>query len=179
MKEYTIWQNYDLNLDDYKDAILECNPDIEEDDEDAIYECMIDWNNCYLEDEMANCDIDTEDIICFANLGLWDGRHSAYNDNVGHNVSDCFKLVFRGDCDYARFYVDSLGDFRAKGSHHDGTNTYLFRAWRNNISLEQRENFIDRLRYGKPVTRRDINRYTIRLGDKIAKVYGWKVRKAS
>lgn len=178
MKEYTIWQNYDLNLDDYKDEIIEAFPEYK-DDKDAMYECMIDMNNADLDDTIHNLRIDTfKDIVCIADLGLWNGRHSAYKDDIGTSVSDCFRIVSE-DCDYVRFYIDNLGDFRAKGIHHDGTNTYLFRAIRDDITDTQRENFLHHLRYNIPLSRQSLNRYTVRIGDIIAKVYGWKVRKAS
>ena len=51
-------------------------------------------------------------------------------------------------------------------------NTYLYRQFRVGTSEEQRENFMFKIISGK-ATRADINRYTIRLGDYIARVYGW------
>lgn len=56
--------------------------------------------------------------------------------------------------------------------HHDGTNHYLYRAYKPGVTEAQ----IDRLKakiYDGIATRADITRITRRLGDDIGKVYGW------
>ena len=60
--------------------------------------------------------------------------------------------------------------------HHDGTNLYTYRAWKPEISHAQRSYFMQKVAIGK-ATRKDITRYTQRIGDRVADVYGWKVRK--
>ena len=50
------------------------------------------------------------------------------------------------DTDYSTWYMDKLGDLRCDAVHHDGV-----------------------------ATRADITRLTRRLGDEIARVYGWEI----
>lgn len=136
-KNYTIWSNY---------------PDVAEDmgyAEDADLEyidfmTLRDFNNT------------AADIIAVADLGLWNGRVHAVREL--NNVQDCFSCVE----DYAEFYIDSRGDFRCRTAHHDGTNYILFRLWKDNISDEQRENFMNKVMRGA-ATRRDVCRYTSKI----------------
>lgn len=74
---------------------------------------------------------------------------------------------------YSTWYVDRLGDLRCDAVHHDGTNHYLYRAYKENASEAQ----IDRLKeklYSGTATRADVTRVTKRLGDEIGRVYGWR-----
>ena len=170
-KKHTIWQNYDINLDDWKDYLEEEYPEVE--DEDEQYELIEELNSQYLDDERINLGFTEEPngIIAIANLGFWDGSVSGYKEVEGNMISDCLK--FEKSCWYAEWYVDELNDLRSRQSHHDGTHYILYRAWKDNISDEQKENFMDKIYEGK-ATRADITRYTRRLGDDIAKVYGWR-----
>ena len=165
-KKHVIWSDLNLNLDDWKDDLLSENPGMSEDE---LYEEMIRVNNIYLDDEKCNLNVRLpERIILIADLGRWDGRHSACKI-VGDNIAQC--LHTDEDC-RAEWFVDAYGDLRASIHHHDGVNKYLYRQFKVNLSDTQRENFIHKIVSGN-VTRADITRYTIRLGDYIAKVYGW------
>ena len=120
--------------------------------------------------ERMNLDIQLQQpIIVIADLGLWYGRRPAYRLIRSGNIKDC--LYSEYDCEW---YLDHLGDLRCRATHHDGTNYYLYRVFRDDMSEEQQENFEAKLYEGK-ATRRDINRYTRRLGDEIADVYGWDI----
>ena len=74
----------------------------------------------------------------------------------------------------AEFWVDSHGVFHASMPHHDGTNYVVFKAWKDGVTDEQKENVMDALYCGK-CTNRMLRRYTRNLGGEIAKVYGWRV----
>ena len=66
-----------------------------------------------------------------------------------------------------------LGD-RCNAIHHDGTNHYLYRAYKDGVSDTQIENLKEKL-YRGIATRADITRVTRRLGDEIAHVYGFPI----
>jgi hypothetical protein len=68
--------------------------------------------------------------------------------------------------------VDKLGDLRCEAVHHDGTNHYLYRTYKDGVSEYQINNLKEKL-YNGTATRADITRITKRLGDEIGKVYGW------
>ena len=85
------------------------------------------------------------------------------------NIKDCLQ----SDCDMNEWYVDKLGDLRCTAIHHDGTNYYLYRTFKDNATDSQIERLQEKL-YDGTATRQDITRITRRLGDDIGKVYGWK-----
>lgn len=73
--------------------------------------------------------------------------------------------------------MDRLGDLRCDAVHHDGTNHYLYRAYKDGV----RESQIDLLKeklYRGIATRTDITRVTRRLGDEIAQFYGFPIPRA-
>ena len=177
MKERTIWEDtyfmsaeeiedwkkteYDFRKDE--DGIIMTDDDLEQE----IEEC----NSDYLQDERSNLgDIKYDQpIIVIADLGLWNGRHIAYKEIHSGAVSDCLYT----DCDYPRWYVDTKGDFRAECIHHDGTNHYLYRVFKPEISEWGRIEFRTKCCNGT-LTRADITKYTRRIGYDIADVYGWE-----
>lgn len=152
----------------------ECNPDASAEEVDQY---IYDLNNQFLDDEQANLgDIRYEDdIVLIANLGLWNGRRCGFKEMNTRYVSECLRSGYVNSISDIEYYVDKLGDFRADESHHDGTNHYLFRVWKPGLSEVQKENFLNKVYCGQ-VTRKDITRYTNRIGEDIAQVYGWKVR---
>lgn len=122
-----------------------------------------------LECERANLNISLGmPIIVIADLGLWDGRKKGYKVIGTGNVSDCLY----DDCDYLTWYVDELGDLRCDATHHDGTNFYLYRVFRDGTTPAQMRNLEQKI-YNGTVTWKDIARLTTKIGPAIAKVYGW------
>ena len=174
---HIIWSNVNLDLDDWRDDMkeqLEENgtaPD--EISEDMLYQEMLETNDSYLDDERVNLNIqEAQPIIIIGDLGLWNGRFSGYKMIESGNIKDCLY----SDTDYTEWYVDKLGNLRADAIHHDGTNRYLYRAFKDNATPEQIERLQDKIYSGK-ATRADIARVTKRLGDDIAKVYGFDIPK--
>lgn len=55
--------------------------------------------------------------------------------------------------------MDKYGDLRADAVHHDGTNHYLYRAFKDGVSDTQKENLQYKIYCGK-ATRADITRVT-------------------
>lgn len=94
------------------------------------------------------------DVVVIADLGLWNGRRSA--SKVIHNPY--LSELLTSDCDWCDWYLDSH-NFRCDATHHDGTNHYLYRIFKSSLTEEQRQNFLDKIYFGK-VTSKDITRYT-------------------
>ena len=155
-----IWSNYGLNL------ILNRIDKEDSENKDILMECMYNRNAEFLENARKDLfKILPENIIAIADLGLWDGRRSGYKDldnNLASVLDPCE--------DYDTFYVDQNGDVRHESIHHDGTNYILYRQWRPDLSDEQKDRFRAKILSGK-YTRRDINRYTVRIGQYVADVY--------
>lgn len=175
--KHIIWSNMSLDVDDWREGykdFLEIN-DLEGDpnDEHSLYQYMVKTNDEYLSDERANLNVQlSQPIIVIGDLGRWNGRVMGYKMVDSGNIKDCLY----SDTDYTEWYVDQYGDLRADAAHHDGTNHYLYRVFKDGISTEQMERLQDKIYYGR-ATRADITRVTRRLGDEIAKVYGFNVPK--
>ena len=164
---HVIWSNHRLDLEDWRQDLESEYPGLSDAEiEDKMYEI----NNEYLGDERLNLDITlSRPILLIADVGKWDGRYSGYTEIKSGKISDCLY----SECDYVTWYVDGYGDLRCEAIHHDGTNHYLYRVYKEGASEED----IDRLKekiYNGTATRRDIERVTDRLGDEIGKVYGWE-----
>lgn len=142
-----------------------------------LYSLISEENDAYLDDERTNLDIETGRIICIASLGLWNGRVSGYSYE-GENINSIFHSHIRGQSEMD-FYVEKVGrtlELKADEHHHDGTNHYLYRELKPDLSDEQISNFEFKIYEGK-ATRADINRYTNPLGQRVQKVYGFEIGK--
>lgn len=173
--KHIIWSDLNLDIDDWRDSyaeFLEVNGWNDDSDDDyAIYQHMIELNSIYLDDERMNLDIEvSQPIIAIADLGLWNGRFSGYKELNSYNISDC--LTGFDSCEYHEWYVDEQGDLRCTAVHHDGRNYVLYRMYRDDVSDDQIDEFLDKI-YNGEATQEDIDDVTCRLGDKIAAVYGW------
>ena len=174
---HIIWSNMNLEADDWRDSYkeyLEINGlDDDPNDENKLYEYMVEANDDYLSDERRNLDIRfSQPIIVIGDLGRWNGRVTGYKMIDSGNIKDCLY----SDTDYTEWYVDKYGDLRADAVHHDGTNHYLYRVFKDGVTDTQIENLQDKIYNGK-ATRADITRVTKRLGDDIAGVYGFPIPK--
>ena len=167
---HVIWSNYDLDYEDWRDDLEAEYPDLTEDERMAL---MYEINGDYLDDERANLNIQlSHPILVVGDLGLWYGRRTGYKEIESGNIRDC--LYPERDDEYVTWYVDKQGDLRCEAIHHDGTNHYLYRTYKDGV----RESQIDLLKeklYRGIATRADITRITRRLGDDIAKVYGFSI----
>ena len=165
--DHVIWSNFNLDYDDWKDDLEENYPDLSEQDRMML---MYEINGDYLDDERVNLDIQlSRPILVIADLGRWNGRFDGYKEIESGNIRDCLY----SDTDYSTWYVDKRGDLRCTAIHHDGTNYYLYRTYKDGVSDEQIENLKWKI-YNGQATRADITRITRRLGDEIGKVYGWE-----
>lgn len=174
-KNHIIWSNLNLDIEDgWREAYLACaviNDWDDEPDDYEIYEYMTEVNGIYLDDERMNLDIDiSQPIIAIADLGLWNGRFSGYKELNSCNIKDCLNGF--DSCECHEWYVDDRGDLRCKAVHHDGTNHVLYRAYRDDTSDEEIEEFLGKI-YDGSVTQDNIDAVTRSVGNEVAKVYGW------
>lgn len=166
MKDYIIYTDdfCEFDEDDLKEGFSINHPEIEYDsitDEDIYNEY---YSECeFMADELryaleaADRKIHYE-IIGFADLGLWDGRHEAHGEFK--NVSD----ITRAFEDENTLFVDRYGNLCLRAIHHDGTNYVTFRELKEDeLSDKQYDNFYDKLN-GGGLTSRDITRYTRAIG---------------
>lgn len=168
--KHVIWSNRDLDYEDWRKELEEEFPDRTETERISL---MYEINDDYLEDDRINLDIKLDNpIIVIADIGRWNGRFSGCREIASGNIADCLYT----DMDYATWYVDKNGDLRCDAVHHDGINHYLYREYKPDISEIQKENFREKV-FSGTITREDITKKTRRLGDEIAKVYGFRIPK--
>lgn len=161
-----IWSDMNLDLKDWIANLRENYPEL---GREELTEKMYEANYNYLEDERINLKIDpVEDILVIGDIGRWDGRKSGYKEIHGGYISDCLY----SECDSNEWYVNREGELCSTNIHHDGTNYYVYRAWKPEASEEQRVD-LKSLIYNGKATKKDIDLVTDKLGFKIADVYGW------
>ena len=162
-----IWQDIHLDLDDWIVDLKEEYPNL---GKDALMQKMYEINAEYLDDERANLNIQCDtDIIVFGDIGRWNGRREGYKIIESGNIKDCLY----SECDMNEWYVDRDGDLRSTQIHHDGRNYLYYRKFKDGLSSDDREDFLDKF-YDGNATQEDIDRVTDKLGGMIAEVYGWE-----
>ena len=168
MKEYTIYDDCNVSLDDYTDVFEQWEEDYGEELTDDDKWQMV-WNELqfWFDAEVGNLNKRlTTEVIAIADLGLWDGRRSGYKI-LGNNLNDIFNVTE----DYNIWTYDRY-NVRGKLIHHDGTNYVLYRAFKDGLTEEQKEHFCDAIYHGK-CNERMISRYTRSLVPDVAEVYGF------
>ena len=168
-KAHVIYDDYDVSMDDYQDLYdeIEAERDEELTDSEKL-DIFYDELNVWMDAERCNLNIRlAEEIIAIADLGLWGGRRTGYKI-IGNNISD----ILYSECDYNTWTCDRY-NVRGRGIHHDGTNYVLYRVFREGLTDEQKDHFLDALYEGQ-ANDRMIRRYTRSLAPDVKAVYGWK-----
>jgi hypothetical protein len=169
-----IWQNSDINIDDWRDGYAEfCEiNNIEPGNEDDFYQWIDETNAEYLHDERANLNkIIDSDIIAIADLGLWNRRVLAYKIIKSRNISD----ILYSSAPLVEWFADGR-DICATETHHDGINYIIYRAIRPGRNIDQ---LTDAIINNKHITRAKLNYYTRSIYNDVADVYGWEKRGAN
>lgn len=175
LKEYVIYDSYDTyseeNMEEEKKRLLEDGMAEEDITDSMLMDSLCDSDRIWIEDEEDTlCRLDEGcGLIAIADLGRWNGRFSGYKE-----IKQLGTVLYTS-CDYEYVYVDSNGDLRKEETHHDGSNSILYRYWKDGLTDEQKDNFMDKI-YNGECTQRDITRYTRKAGIAIANCYGWTVR---
>ena len=174
--KHTIWQNTDLDIDEFRKTMAEDYPEMAEHTTDnEVARLMYEHNWDWLADERINLDIDTgSEIVCIADIGRWNGRVRGYKLIHSGNIKDC--LYLSEDCGEGAFYVDDADkDLHCTEHHHDGTNYLRFRAFRKGVTDRQRDYLLESLYCTTDSCEDLLQKYTKPIGPAIAKVYGWKL----
>lgn len=161
----TVIENFGKNViltrEDYTKSITE---------ERLYNECQF-LNDTWFSDTLRELkSVSSGEVIAIGTIGTWRGNFSGYKELKS------LEACMYSSCEYETLYVDSNGDLRKEESHHDGSNSILYRYWKEGITEQQKQNFLNKI-YSGGVTSRDITKYTKKCGVDIANTYGWKVRK--
>ena len=99
-------------------------------------------------------------ILAIAQYGMW-GRTKTGVCEIGSNsIKDC---LYSND-DKVTWFLDSQGDLRCDGEHEVGTNHYLYRTWKDDVTPRQKQMMMQRVIEGKPVERDIANHKVICAG---------------
>ena len=164
--KHTIYTT-DYNEEDWRkdyEEWLEMNEYTPEDI--SLEEYIQDSLAIFAQDEYSNLSKECGQIIAIADLGLWDGRHSAYQLSKKGNLNAIFDMI-HGD-DYEIFVEGN--DVKAIVYHHDGVNYITFREVREGRNIQR---ICDMLYNQEEVSNRLISAYTKPLGKLVASIYGW------
>lgn len=167
-----IWSS-EIDIDDWRDFLSE-EFDAQNLSEEKLYCLASEYNNDYLNDERANLSSITvthNGLCVVASIGTWRGRFSAIPKRTPNSVSDCLRSFIAGDSEIT-FFVDEKGEFRAEEIHHDGTNYYWFRAYKDSVTDAQKDR-LKTLICEQKSYEQTLRRFTYRLGDLIGDIYGW------
>ena len=161
-----IWSNgYDAIKEIADDLRCE-NPEMSEDE---AWSCACELNDDYLSDERANLNVRIGDLIVIADLGLWNGRRKAYKVIPNATLADAISVA---ECDFIDWYVED-GEMKIDDVHHDGTNHYLFRTWKDGIKEFHKGLTLHLIANGFD-GKEDLDVDTRPLGADVANVYGWE-----
>lgn len=102
---HIVWSDQNLDIEDWREEYkeyLEANElDLDPNDEQAIYEWMMETNGEYLSDERDNLNIQlSQPIIVIGDLGRWNGRVMGYKMIDSGNIKDCLY----SDADFIEWY---------------------------------------------------------------------------
>ena len=164
---YHLIYTTDYDEEEYREGYEEWMEGIEESASKFTFEDYIqdELSRC-LQDEYLNLNEECGQIIAIADLGLWNGRRSAYKLNDKGILNAIFDMV-HGD-DYEIFVEGN--DVKAVVHHHDGTNYITFREVRKDRNIDK---ICDMLYNQKEVSNRLISAYTRPLGKLVKNIYGW------
>ena len=167
--EHIIFDNHD-NIDTMENTKQQISEQrdipIEDVTDNMVYDEWAEQETMWFNDELENLDQELDGrIIAIANLGLWDGRKSGYKIG-GTNLNEVMSI---GNHDYVKVYSDGF-NIRKQSSHHDGTNTMLFRMIRENRDIER---FTDMIYNGKPISNSVLNYYTKSIEKNVRSIFGW------
>ena len=167
--EHIIFDNHD-NIDTMENTKQQISEQrdipIEDVTDNMVYDEWAEQETMWFNDELENLDQELDGrIIAIANLGLWDGRKSGYKIG-GTNLNEVMSI---GNHDYVKVYSDGF-NIRKQSSHHDGTNTMLFRMIRENRNIDR---FTDMIYSGKPISNSVLNYYTKSIEKNVRSIFGW------
>lgn len=167
----TIWDS-NINMDEWQDYLEEEaeNRGVNLDDVsiDEKYNWIYNMNSDYLDDERSNLNIQLDNpIIAIGDIGRWNGRVIGYKIIESGNIKD----ILSSECEFVKWYMED-GDIKCTESHHDGTNYILYREVKDGVDIEELKLLIYN---STKMPMEAIDKYTISIADKVAKVYGWEI----
>jgi len=165
-KDMLIWTS-EIDINEWRENIKDWYPteyNVDEMTDDEIYYIASAENDDTLKDEIdvLNKELGNT-LVIIADLGLWYGRKHGWKLLKGTNLNDIFSET---EGDYVTWYVNENGDVCCDDVHHDGTNHYVYRKIKDDISDWEFEELMCEGKSAEELTER--------LGDYVADIYGFE-----
>jgi hypothetical protein len=157
-----------FDFDEMKKEISENNDvPVEDISDEAVWDYISHSVENWYDDERLNLNQELDNfVICIADLGLWNGRRSAYK-LLGKNLNS----ILYNTGDSYEVYVED-GEVMARDSHHDGTNYYNWRVLKSGLSNAKVNDLLDSIVEGDAEEK--IRKYTKSLAPYVKRIYGFK-----
>lgn len=140
---------------------------VEDISDEAVWDYISHSVENWYDDERLNLNQELDNfVICIADLGLWNGRRSAYK-LLGKNLNS----ILYNTGDSYEVYVED-GEVMARDSHHDGTNYYNWRVLKSGLSNAKVNDLLDSIVEGDAEEK--IRKYTKSLAPYVKRIYGFK-----
>lgn len=124
IKEATIYDDYDVNVDEWRECYEEhCEINDITPEEETPYDFIYDMLNMEWEDMFRGMKHSkyNDECVVLGCLGLWYGSRNIIPTKE-NTLADAIKKCVSG-CDYARIKIVD-GHIEIKAIHHDGTNDF-------------------------------------------------------
>lgn len=158
----------EFDFDEMKKEISEVNDiPVEDISEKMVWDYINHSIENWYDDERLNLNQELDNfVICIADLGLWNGRRSAYK-LLGKNLNS----ILYSTGDFYEVYVED-GEVKARDGHHDGTNYYTWRVLKKGLSRSKINELLESIVDGDAEDK--IRKCTKSLAPYVKRIYGFK-----
>lgn len=163
-------------MNEIKEGLREANPDA---DEETIEQWAQEAPGEDLDCDRANLSHlkIPNGILCLGYLGRWwaingTPRPLFIPSYDLKDIPECMQYHADGPSDLY-IYVDTDGELCIDETDHDGTSSYMFRAWLPNVTEDEKDDLRYKLMSQGTFDKEELNRMTVRVGDWIGDVFGW------
>ena len=135
---------------------------------EQVWEQIRDDKNIQIEDlqnELSSVNINGQ-LIAIVDMGLWYGRKAGYK-LLETDLGDILNLA--SDYDDVEIFTED-NELKMNLYHHDGTHFVTIRDFKPTLEDEKKDDFISKILNGE-INKHVIGYYTLKLGDKIEKMY--------
>lgn len=132
----------------------------------------------YIELEEILMDFETleteHELVVTGTANIWDGERFVFKELDTTCVGESIQKAMNGSWEEAQIYVEGR-ELVIEIAHHDGTNKYLIREWKTEMTDRKYTNLYKKLDLNPEVEDRleTMKKYTKGIGEYVKNYYGW------
>ncbi len=132
----------------------------------------------YIELEEILMDFETleteHELVVTGTANIWDGERFVFKELDTTSVGESIQKVMNGSWEEVQIYVEGR-ELVIEIAHHDGTNKYLIREWKTEMTDRKYTNLYKKLDLNPEVEDRleTMKKYTKGIGEYVKNYYGW------